>query len=90
VRLLWLPVLLDAANKVGAATHLWPAKKAEKVRQGFVMLFVVFCECLLLVLLDAVNKVAAATHLWPAKKVKKVRQTSSVMCCYACLSCVTR
>jgi hypothetical protein len=28
-----LAVLLDAANKVAAATHLWPAKKAKKVRQ---------------------------------------------------------
>jgi hypothetical protein len=29
-----LAVLLDAVNKVAAATHLWPAKKAKKVRQG--------------------------------------------------------
>jgi hypothetical protein len=30
-----LALLLDAVSKVAAATHLWPAKKAKKVRQGF-------------------------------------------------------
>jgi hypothetical protein len=25
---------MDAVNEVAAARHLWPAKKAKKVRQG--------------------------------------------------------